>query len=711
MSKSLRKFLLYLLSSIIVITITVSFYIFIPKKIESIDNTLRDYMFLIRGELPNSGNVVIIDIDDKSLLNEGQWPWSRDKLAKLVTNLSNNGAGIIGYDIIFAEKDRTSPSLLVQKHPLLNNENYTAPDYDKEFAEVLKNSPSILGYQFQFGETIHKTEVAPNLSAVFLQRNKPQNLDHMLQAKGILLNIPSLQNSAYSSGFINNVPEESGMSRSVPLIIQYDDEVYPSLALEIIRNIYGIKKVILNYDEFGLVNVQLGKDLKIPTDIHGRLTVNFRGDQFNFPYISATDILNDNFDPKIIEGKIVLIGTSAPGLFDLRSTPFDSVFPGVEIHANVLDNILMEDFIYKPSWVYGFNILTIIAIVLILTFTLAYSPLWFFPIIVTLFTCLSVIALYYALFTYGIILNIFFVLFSIILTVLITLAINYFYENKQSKIIKNKFANKVSKEVMEELLLHDDTTVFKGNEKELTVYFSDIRGFTTISENMPNAKALIDYINLYMEPMSRMIVEEKGTIDKYIGDAIMAYWNAPYTIKNHADKAVVTSLKQLKHLKKLNSVLKEKKLPLIEIGIGINTGKAVVGEMGSTIRSDYTVIGDTVNLASRVESLCKQYNAQIIITNFVMEKLTGEYVIRYLDLVKVKGKSEEVEIFEVLDFGKADKAFQEQLDNYHQAVTLYHNSKFNEALQLFKLILQSKERQSFDICNIYIDRCEKQLVK
>lgn len=707
MSKSVKKFLLYLLSAITVSVLVISFYIYFPKKFESIDNTLRDYMFIVRGELQNHNNVIIIDIDEKSLQQEGQWPWSRDKLANLVNNLTTANAGIIGFDMLFPEEDRTSPSKLVKAYSLKTEQNII-PDYDKIFAYTLKNSPSILGYQFHFGKTIYQKKTPPKIPAVIIQKNKPEILNSLITAQGVLLNTPLIQNNVYSSGFVNNLPDEAGMTRSVPLVIEYDGVIYPSLALEIIRNIFGVKNLILNYDKIGLFNIQIGKDLTIPTDIYGRMIVNYRGAQNNFLYLSATDIINKNFDPKLIDGKVVLIGTSASGLFDLRSTPYDFIFPGVEVHANVIDNILTEDFIYKPSWVYGADIFIIVAISLLLILLIAYSSLWIIPIIVALFFIVSTLVLYKVLFSYGIILHIFFVYLTIIVSTLVALSLNYFYENRQSRIIKNKFANKVSKEVMQEIIEQENTTILQGKEKEITIFFSDIRGFTSISEAMPNAQALIDYLNLYMEPMTNIIINEKGTVDKYIGDAVMAYWNAPYNVSNHADKAVSAALKQIEYLEDLNNKYKQKNLPTIEIGIGINTGIAVVGEMGSKIRNDYTVIGDSVNLASRVESLCKQYGAKIIITEYVKEKLKKPYTLRVLDLVKVKGKTEPVEIFEVLNVKEIDEELLEQLNLYHKGVSLYRNAQFIQAIKIFEDILESKYKVYFErICPIYIDRCNE----
>jgi len=289
-------------------------------------------MFTIRGPIPDSKNIVIIDLDDKSLQEIGQWPWSRDIVSKLINNLTQKGAAIIGLDIVFAEEDRSSPHTLIKKVDFKTN-NIIFPNYDNILAHTIANSPVILGYQFQFGDETYATNISPQIPAIFIEKNRNfEDTDYVLNAKGTLLNIPIIQNNAYSSGFFNNIPDASGTIRSVPLVIRYDLELYPSLALEVLRAALGINQVTVNYNEIGVSTVTLG-EFKIPTDRHGRLLVNYRGAEKSFQYISAVDILNNNFNQKDIENKIILIGTTAAGLQDLRSTPYDSIFPGVEIHA------------------------------------------------------------------------------------------------------------------------------------------------------------------------------------------------------------------------------------------------------------------------------------------------------------------------------------------------------------------------------------------
>lgn len=701
--KAIKKFLLYFLVSIFIAIFSSAFYIFFPKLPDSIDNRLRDTLFNIRGEIPNTDNVIIIDIDEKSLNSLGQWPWQRNKITKILENLTQNDIGLIAFDIVFAEEDNSSPHKIFEEY---NIQRENIPNYDLDFAKTIANTPTILGYIFELEEKKHLTQGSPEIPAIFVEKNKQLGDSSLIKAHGTILNIPLLQNNSYSSGFFNNIPDNSGIVRSVPLIISYDDMIYPSLSLEVLRILTQTRKVVVNYDEQGIANISLG-DLKIPTDRYGRILVNFRGKEGNFKYYSAIDIYENKIDKKELEGKIALIGTSAAGLLDLRATPFESVYPGVEVHANVIDNIIKGDFIYKASWIDGANITLIFLLSIITVLIITYTPFWFNPLGTVLLLGSFTVFTYHVLFTYGIVLNIFFPLVTIIFAAIVATLFDYFYEIKQEEAIKKKFAAKVSKEVMDNLLKNIDSTEFQAMEKEVTVFFSDVRGFTNISEQMNDAKKLISYLNQYMEPMSNIITKFEGTIDKYIGDAIMAYWNAPADVKNHADKAVSASLYQIKELEPLNDRLKKENKPLIDIGIGLNTGVAIVGEMGSSLRSDYTVIGDTINLGARLESLCKYYDSKLNISNFTKEKLNEEYIFRFLDYVTVKGKSKPIEIWQVIDFGKANEVLQKELDLYHKAIKLYKDSNFKEALKIFEDLENNENKSNKKIYNIYIERCKE----
>lgn len=702
-NKALKKLLIFLSLGFLLGLVLSYIYINYDKLPNSFDNRLRDYFFSIRGEIPNSENVVIIDIDEASLKEIGQWPWSRPKVSKLLNKLTQSNIGIIGFDMVFAEADKSSPHRVFEKYSM---DIKNPLNYDEILGETVSKTPTILGYIFEFEDNNYTNKNSVQVPAIIVEKDKSLGQNYLLNAKGTILNVPEIQNNAYSSGFFNNIPDQSGIIRSVPLVISYDDIIYPSLSLEILRVVTNTKRVIINYDKHGVVDISLD-GLTIPTDRHGRLLINFRGKSKNFKYYSAKDILNGSINNKELEGKIALIGTSALGLLDLRSTPFESTYPGVEVHANAIDNIITGDFLSKPSWIDGVNVWIIFMLSILVVLLITYTPFWFNPIITFILLSGTVFGLYQALFTYGLVLNIFFPILAIILGAILVTLFDYFYEIKKEEAIKRKFASKVSKDVMENLLKNIDSNEFQAMEKEVTIFFSDVREFTNISEQMGNAKDLISYINQYMEPMSNIITKYEGTIDKYIGDAIMAYWNAPGNVEDHADKALLASLEQLKELKKLNKKLKKENKPLIKIGIGLNSGSAIVGEMGSQKRSDYTAIGDSINLGSRVESLCKYYDSQINITNFTKELLKKEYTFRFLDLVTVKGKDEPIEIWQVYKKGVPEQELKKELEEYHKAIELYKSSKFQEALAIFKTLEKDEFKTNKNIYKIYIERCEE----
>lgn len=721
--KQLKKFISYIVSIIVVFFFVTTIDIYFPSFVNSIDNKIKDYMFILRGPQKNSNSVVIVDIDEESLSKLGQWPWPRDKIAKILENLALANVGAIGLDIVFAETDQSSPSKVLKE---LNIKVNNVPNFDEELNYVVQNTPTILGYQFQLTPTKFIKRESIDIPAIIVEKNKADGKEYLIEAKGTILNHPSLQESGYSSGFFNNIPDSSGVIRSVPLIIKYDDQLYPSLALEIVRASMNIDTVYVNYSTLGVENIQIGNFI-IPTDRNGRFIVNFIGKKNSFKYYSASDIYANNFNKDEFEGKIVIIGTTASGLNDLRATPLDSVYPGVEVHANIIENIITKDFLRIPTWVDSANLTIVLIIIVFTTILIRFLPLWLNPIIffVVIFAILAFT--YYIFITYGIILNSFLAIIATILAILNATFLQYVFEVKKEKSIKEKFASKVSKDVMENLL-NDEENKIQTIQKEITVFFSNIRNFTYISEYMQNPTDLTQFLNEYLDPMVDIIIEQKGTVDKFMGDSIMAYWNAPSTIPNHADAALKCALLQLYKLKELNRILvngsrypevidmcEEKRILPLNIGVGINTGVATVGEMGSKHRSDYSIIGDSVNLGFRLESLCKYYGSKCNISNFTKWQLEDNYIFRFLDLVTIKGQSQPLQVWEVIDFDSSDdtnklfdiprQKLNEELFTYHRALDLYQNGNFQEALDIFEELEKFIEKSNNKIYKIYIDRC------
>lgn len=695
----MKKLLLQATVGIAVAILMTLLYLKLPQEFATFDSTLRDYLFKLRGPIPTTDNIVIIDLDEKSLKELGQWPWPRQQFAQLLTNLTEAGVGIIGLDIVFAEKDNSSPKEVFRRLGLPSDH---VPDYDQILGQTIAQTPTIVGYFFALeNDGLKPDGLTPNIPAIFIER-KGENQEFLIQPYRPILNIPAIQNQAYSSGFFTMIPDADGIVRSVPLLLKYDGMIFPSLAFELIRIASGVKKVTINYSEVGVEEITLGK-LAIPTDRNGRIFVNYRGPSHTFPYISATDVINKRIDPNLLNGKIALIGTSAAGLLDLRSTPFDNVFPGVEVHANIIDNIIAKDFIARPSWMVGVDLTLIIGAALIMAILYAFTPALIALTLALLAAAGLLIFDYWMLFSQGLIVNILFPLTTLLVIFLISMVLSYLLEARQKELIKNKFAKKVSPAVVEKLISNPDDMILDGEERYVTIFFSDIRGFTTLSEAMGSPKRLVQLLNRYMTPMTDIIIAHQGTIDKFIGDAIMSYWNAPNDVPNHEDEAVTAAIEQIEKLKELNAELAAEGTPPIDIGIGINTGLSTVGEMGSKGRADYTIIGDPVNLASRLEGLNKPYGSHIIISEFTKKGLKKEYVIRHLDLVRVKGKNKPVEIFEVLGFGPVTPEQQAMIDRYHEAIALYNASDFAGAKAIFEE-LEAKEHDQ--LYTVYIERCD-----
>ncbi|MDD3443604.1 MAG: adenylate/guanylate cyclase domain-containing protein [Sulfurimonas denitrificans] len=717
----MKKSLAQLFVALLIAFMSTLAYMYTSEFYLPFENKIKDLMFKARGEIVGDKEIIIIDIDEKSLKELGQWPWSRDVVSKLLQNLAEYEVGIVGLDIVFAEPDNSSPKKVFQK---LGLSTQGVVDYDALLAETIAETPTIVGYVFALSNDGIAPESSPKSNAIIVEQNRPKS-SSLVKPYRTILNIEAIQESAYSSGYFNTIPDNDGVVRSIPLVMEYDGILYPSLSLEMVRIMLDEKKITIVYDDNGASHVELGETM-IPTDFFARMQINYRGKQNSYRYISAVDVYNKTEDASHIAGKIALLGTSAAGLMDLRSTPFDSVFAGVEVHANAIDNIINADFIAKPIWSVGVDMASF-SILALLTFAILLLPSAVLSFISLVFINAIIIGVHYYFMVYeGAILHTFLLLVSVNALFVLGQAINYFLEIRQKEMIKGKFASKVSSAVMDDLLSVEGD-IFAGKEREISIFFSDVRGFTNLSEAMGDPRSLIHLMNAYMDPMTDIVIKSKGTVDKFIGDAIMAYWNAPNEVENHADVAVSAALDQLHALRELNEQIRlnpefknavlmsdKKGIPIIDIGIGINTGVAIVGEMGSSSRSDYTVIGDPINLGSRLESLCKYYSSKLNISNFTKEQLKGSYIFRFLDLVTVKGKSVPIEIWQIHDYDDAletplynvtKEELEEELKIYHHAIALYKDTKFSEALEIFETLDANENKTNKTIYSIYIERC------
>ncbi len=694
----IKRFLITLCVGITTAFCMVYLYLFMPQSFHSLDDRLRDFLFIARGEVGAKAPISIVDIDEKSLKHFGQFPWDRKLMADLLNGINSYSPLVIGLDIVFSEPDKRSPSYFANK---LNLEG-EYEDYDKIFADTLLKTPTILGYLFDF-ELDHNSSVFISIPGMLKHKEASFN-SNLPKAMGIVPNLQIFHDSAYSSGFFNSSIGYEHKIRAVPAAINYDKNVYLSLDMEIYRAIKGFNKTTIyylkanNYYDIDYIELKSKEEKdNIKLGSHGQLHVNFRGKGFTYKYISAYDILKGIANEEDIRDKVILIGTSAKGLVDLRATPMDNSMPGVEVHANIIDNLINKDYIYPPQNVQLIDIVTIFVLALVVSVVFSYlSPLFIS------FLTLSMVAFmgflyFHLLFSEHLTVNIFYPFATLTISSINALVLGYFFEQKQKELIKAKFASKVSKSVMDDLMKSDNMKqMFEGRDKEITLFFSDIRSFSTLSESF-EPKVLIRFLNEYMSPMSDIITKRGGTIDKFIGDAIMAYWNAPQDVKDHPDEAIQCALEQIKYKKTLNQKLQNEFGVSIDFGIGINTGPAVVGEMGSALRSDYTALGNNVNIAARLEGLCPVYGVNVIFSHFTKDKLKGKYSILKIDKIRVKGISQALDIYTILD---ADDSYK---TTFNEAFNLYQEGNFKKSLEYFNKIEDSVSKRLKDL---YIQRCE-----
>jgi len=679
------------------------------------------YDIRLIATMPNTidERIVIIDIDDKSLLQEGRWPWSRDKLSYLVDLLFDYyQVSLLAFDIVFSEKDKSSGLGLLEnvgKNALSDDPAFQAVltklrptlDYDALLVQSFKNRNIVLGYfASHLDNPISPDTKLPQAVAL---SNAPFTR-WLFQAKSYGANLTQLQEAVQLGGFFNNQgTDDDGISRKLPLLFQYQGGIYEALSLAILRQYQGlppIKFVTNNYGDktdqrLERLNIE---SFMIPVDQNGAILIPYRGKQGQFRYISAGDVLNGTVDVKVLKDKIVIMGTTAAGLYDLRSTPMQNNYPGVEIHANIVSGILDQNIKSRPNYILIYELLLLIiisGIIIIVIPKLSVVKATFVFILLTGF-----------IFGVNLILWVYVKIDSNLATPLlllyslfgIQLFFGYFIESRRKNKLTQQFGQYIPPELVEQMNQSDEAFSLAGESKEMTVLFSDIRGFTTISENLA-PQDLCELINAILTPITEIIHHNKGTIDKYIGDAVMAFWNAPIADLDHGANAVNASLDILVKLKQLQADFEKRGLPKIEVGIGINTGIMNVGNMGSQFRTAYTVMGDAVNLGSRLEGLTKYYGVKVIVSEST-KIVAPMYIYRELDRVQVKGKKEPVSIYEVVSSqDNISSDYLLYLDALEAAFSAYYQQDWDLAAQKFMLLKQKKPTDKLHL--LYLERIER----
>ncbi len=686
-----------------------------PLLLAGMDNRIADAMFHWRGRVATSGQVVIVDIDDASLARLGQWPWPRNIIARLVSRIHGAGARVVGIDSVFAEPDRSAPRVSLQTlMPLLRDPGAISElerlqkdeglDYDMVLGRAVAGGPTVLSYVFNM--VADNGNARPFPGALIRLDSSGSRFDELalIRGRGVLLNIDSVA-TAETEGFINVFPDPSGTVRRVPLLMEMDSVPYPSMAVEVARLGLGEEGITVHVseqkfgEEKGLRGISVGTHF-IPTDDHGQMTVNFRGPMGSFPYLSAAEVLEGIHDAAI-KDRIVLIGFSAASLFDLRATPFSSIFPGVEVHATIIDNILEGDaFRHDLLTEIGLTYSLVVGGGLLLTLVLVTAGPLTGALAGGVLLALTVLGNYYFFFLRQELVGVTYPLGAMVLVFMVVTLANYISEGRAKSFVQGALGRYVSPQVVEQLLRSPEKLSLAGELKVLTIFFSDIRGFTTISEAM-TPDQLAQFMNQYLTAMSDIIMEYKGTLDKFIGDAVMAIWGAPLDDEEHATHAVRAAFKMQDQLKVLRQEWATRNLPVLEIGIGINSGQVSVGNFGSKSRFDYTVMGDNVNLASRLESANKVYGTGIIISEFTRKAIGQRFFCRYLDKVRVKGKEEAVSIYEPLVEGEPDQALREEVTLFEQAVDAYQARRFVEALEMITAL---RTKNPLRLYSLYIYR-------
>lgn len=685
--------------------------------LDRIDDLIYDAR--LRATMPRTldERIVIVDVDEKSLAEVGRWPWSRNRLAELTTALvDHHGASVVGFDVVFAEPDVSSGWHQLQKlatGELSNVAGFsdelarlrTTLDYDGLFASALAGRRTVLGYYFtsdREGRT--SGALPPPAMDAGLLKGRPISFT---QWNGFGANLPVLNKAAASAGYFNSISDEDGVIRSVPLLAEYGGKYYESLALAMFRQLMGgadiepgfprERFVPMGYQGLESVVLRQGdKSLAIPVDQRVATLVPFRGPGGpaggSFRYVSAADVLAGRTDLGVLKDRIVLVGTTAPGLLDLRVTPVGQTYPGVEAHANVISGFLDGKVFVKPDYALGYEMVMVLFSGILLALALPQLTA-VRAVMLSLVVVCGVAGLNFWLYLgHGLALPLATALFMIATAFALNMSYGYFVESRSKRELAQLFGTYVPPELVDEMVKDPDSYTMQAEARELTVMFCDMRGFTQLSESMDPGQ-LQALLNRVFSRLTQVIRGQRGTIDKYMGDCVMAFWGAPVPSTEHASKAVEAALGMAHAVRQLNEEHQAQGLPAIGVGIGLNTGPMFVGDMGSDIRRSYTVIGDAVNLGSRLEALSRVYGVDIVVGESTRRQAPG-FVWQELDRVRVKGKEEAVTIF--TPRGVADAA-----GHGRTAPSL------TQELALWARLLKAYRAQDWDACDLHLLNLER----
>ena len=691
---------------------------------EFIELKFYDLKFLYRGERPPTPEVVMVAIDDESVKQIGRWPWSREVMAQFLGTLKEYKPRVIGLDIVFAERQETAALTALQRlRRDLAQEQAASPklldiiqreerraDVDRELAQVIgQGSPTVLGFFFigvggktkalHLGQPLGPKVVQASTYNMVRWLDRDSRRAPIMGADAVETNLPRLTKAAAGGGYFNMVPDPDGTVRWLPMALSYGPDIFAPLTLVSLQHYRQNAPLGITLSNLGVRGIGLGRQM-IPVDRFGRMFINYLGPPGMFPTYSAVQVMEGGVPREALQDKLVLVGATAVGIFDLRVTPFSGVCPGLEIQATVLDNILRGDFIRLPANTSVTTISTVLALAIIFGLLLPrLSPMG--AIAATLLLALGYLTLNYLAFSnYGLQLEVFYPLLEIAgVYTGITLQ-RFLVEERERVRLKKAFQSYVAPEVVNQIIKHPENLRLGGERRELSILFTDIRGFTSLSETL-DPEALVAVLHEFLNPMSEIIVKHGGTIDKYIGDAIMALFGAPLDQPDHSRRACRTALEMVQSLKVLDQDWVERGRPSLRVGIGINSGPVSVGNMGSNRLFDYTAIGDNVNLASRLEGLNKFYGTEILISATTAQHLDGDFYFREVDLVRVKGKKHPIAIYEVLGEGTPEENLARFLRLYAEGLALFRERNFEQAQEALQEAIRLKHQDV--LCAHYLD--------
>jgi adenylate cyclase len=659
--------------------------------------------------------VTIVDIDEQSLAKLGQWPWPRTTIADMIINLTNLGAVVIGFDVMFSEPDRLNPDVAARTMRYIDEATRAKlrelPSNDQVLSDAIRRSRVVIGETGLAEVIAEPDESLPLTGIATLGTSNTDPHSYLHEFPGLLRNVPVLEKAAAGRGLLTIVQESDGIVRRVPMVLKAQGNAIPALSLEILRIVTGTPTILMKADDAGIQSLKLGR-LEIPTDRNAQLWVHFaRQDRNHTIYVSAADVVANKISPDKIKGKLVLIGTSAVGLNDIKTTPVSASMPGVEIHAQILESVLTGGTLSRASTAIVWEF---IAAILAGLFVIAFAPNMGPARLVAvgaLFATMLIGSSWYYYQYHRQLVDFTYPLLSTTAIYLTLIFSSFVREQKQRKQIRGQFAQYMSPVLVEQLAHSPEKLVLGGEEREMTIMFSDVRGFTSISETYKHdPQGLIALMNRFLTPLTDVIIERKGYIDKYMGDAIMAFWNAPLDDTQHEINACEAAIRMLEQIEVINKAREQEAadgghvyIPL-NVGVGLNTGAGVVGNMGSDQKFNYSVLGDSVNLASRLEGQTKEYGFPIIVGSKTALAVKDQFAILELDFIMVKGKKEPEVIYAIA--GREDVALSERFQRLRnltiEMLAAYRNREWADALAAIERGRKTDEAHSLEyLYNLY----------